>query len=50
VTKKLVLREAALDLESALAAEVEIQAACMQDPNFREAYEAFVAKREPRFR
>jgi enoyl-CoA hydratase/carnithine racemase len=50
VTKKLVQREATLDLESAMAAEVEIQAACMLDPNFREAYEAFTAKREPRFR
>ena len=49
VTKKLVLREASMDLESALAAEVEIQAACMLDPNFREAYEAFRAKREARF-
>jgi enoyl-CoA hydratase/carnithine racemase len=49
VTKKMVLREAAMDFESALAAEVEIQAACMEDPNFREAYEAFKAKREPRF-
>ena len=50
VTKKLVQREAAMDLESAMAAEVEIQAACMLDPNFREAYEAFRDKREPRFR
>ncbi len=50
VTKKLVQREATMDLESALAAEVEIQAACMLDPNFREAYEAFRDKREPRFR
>jgi enoyl-CoA hydratase/carnithine racemase len=50
VTKRLVLREAAMDLRSALAAEVEIQAACMQDPNFREGYEAFVGKRPPRFR
>jgi enoyl-CoA hydratase/carnithine racemase len=50
VTKKLVQREATMDLESAMAAEVEIQAACMLDPNFREAYEAFRAKREPRFR
>ncbi|MEM8961000.1 MAG: enoyl-CoA hydratase family protein [Acidobacteriota bacterium] len=49
ITKKLVLREAALDVESALAAEVEIQAACMLDPNFREAYDAFVAKRKPNF-
>lgn len=49
VTKKMVLREAAMDLDSALAAEVEIQAACMEDPNFREAYEAFKAKRPPEF-
>lgn len=49
VTKKMILREATLDLESALANEVEIQAACMEDPNFREAYEAFRAKRAPRF-
>ncbi len=49
VTKKLLLREAAMDVESAMAAEVEIQAACMLDPNFREAYEAFVAKRRPEF-
>ena len=33
----------------AFAAEVEIQAACMEDPNFREAYEAFKAKRPPEF-
>jgi enoyl-CoA hydratase/carnithine racemase len=49
ITKKMVLREAAMDLDSALAAEVEIQAACMEDPNFREAYEAFKAKRPPEF-
>jgi len=50
VTKRMLLREAAMDLESAMAAETEIQAACMQDPNFREAYEAFRAKRAPVFR
>ncbi|HZI64802.1 MAG TPA: enoyl-CoA hydratase family protein [Thermoanaerobaculia bacterium] len=49
VTKRMLVRELALDVEAAMAAEVEIQAACMQDPNFREAYEAFIAKREPRF-
>ena len=49
VTKKLLLREAAMDVESALAAEVEIQAACMQDPNFRESYLAFTEKRPPKF-
>ena len=50
ITKKLVLRETAMDMESALAAEVEIQAACMEHPDFREAYEAFTEKRKPRFR
>lgn len=49
VTKKMLLREAAMDLESAFAAEVEIQAACMEDPNFRESYDAWVEKRKPRF-
>ncbi len=49
ITKRMVLREATMDMESALAAETEIQAACMEDPNFREAYEAFVAKRRPEF-
>ena len=49
ITKKLVLREAAMDLESALAAEVEIQAACMEHPDFREAYEAFRDRRRPEF-
>jgi enoyl-CoA hydratase/carnithine racemase len=49
VTKMMLLREAAMDVESAFAAEVEIQAACMEDPNFRESYDAFVEKRKPRF-
>ena len=49
VTKKMLYREAAMDLDAALASEVEIQSICMADPNFREAYEAFVAKRPPRF-
>ncbi|MEM7052403.1 MAG: enoyl-CoA hydratase family protein [Acidobacteriota bacterium] len=49
VTKKMVLREAALDLETALSMEVEIQAACMEDPNFRAAYEAFRDRRPVQF-
>lgn len=49
VTKKMLLREAAMDFESAFAAEVEIQAACMEDPNFRESYDAWKEKRKPRF-
>jgi enoyl-CoA hydratase/carnithine racemase len=50
VTKKMLYREAAMDLDAALAAEVEIQSICMQDGNFREAYEAFREKRQPDFR
>ena len=50
VTKKMLQREASMDVESALAAEVEIQAACMEDHNFRESYDAWVEKRKPRFR
>ncbi|HEV8631910.1 MAG TPA: enoyl-CoA hydratase family protein [Thermoanaerobaculia bacterium] len=50
VTKRMLLREAAMDVETAMAAETEIQAACMQDENFREAYEAFKAKRATVFK
>ncbi|MEW6281772.1 MAG: enoyl-CoA hydratase family protein [Candidatus Eremiobacterota bacterium] len=50
VTKKMLVREAHMDLRSAMAAETEIQAACMEHPNFREAYEAFTARRTAVFR
>lgn len=50
MTKRLLDREAATDLPAALDLEAEAQAACMLHPDFREAYEAFVAKRPPRFR
>ncbi|HUF11760.1 MAG TPA: enoyl-CoA hydratase family protein [Longimicrobiales bacterium] len=49
VTKESLDREWSMDLESAMAWETQIQAACMLDPNFREAYEAFTAKREAKF-
>ncbi len=49
VTKNALNREASLDLVASLEAEAEAQAVCMQNPNFREAYEAFVEKRETRF-
>ena len=49
VTKDALNREAAMDLESALEAEAQAQARCMLNPNFREAYEAFRAKRDARF-
>jgi enoyl-CoA hydratase/carnithine racemase len=49
VTKQALDGEAALDLEAALAYEAEVQARLMQGENFREAYEAFKAKRDPKF-
>jgi enoyl-CoA hydratase/carnithine racemase len=49
VTKDALNREAAMDLASALDLEARLQAELMQHPNFRESYEAFVAKREARF-
>jgi enoyl-CoA hydratase/carnithine racemase len=49
VTKQALNEEAAMDLVSAIEWEAQAQAACMRNPNFREAYEAFRAKREPKF-
>jgi enoyl-CoA hydratase/carnithine racemase len=49
VTKQALNQEAAMDLVSAIEWEAQAQATCMQNPNFREAYEAFRAKREPKF-
>jgi enoyl-CoA hydratase/carnithine racemase len=49
VTKRALDAESVLGLEDALGYEAEAQAALMEQPNFREAYEAFRAKREARF-
>ena len=49
VTKQALNAEAAMDLVSAIEWEAKAQADCMQNPNFREAYEAFRAKRDPKF-
>ena len=49
MTKKLLFTEWALDLESAIEAEAEAQAICMQTADFRRAYDAFIAKRTPKF-
>jgi enoyl-CoA hydratase/carnithine racemase len=48
-TKEMLNRELHMNLEAALECEAQAQAICMQHPDYREAYEAFVAKREPRF-
>lgn len=49
ISKESLDREWAMDLETALAWETQVQAGCMLDPNFRESYEAFMAKRKPQF-
>jgi enoyl-CoA hydratase/carnithine racemase len=49
ITKQALNEEAAMDLVTAIEWEAKVQADCMQNPNFREAYEAFRAKREPKF-
>lgn len=49
VTKDALNREAAMELRAALELEAQVQAELMRHANFRESYEAFIAKREPRF-
>ncbi|MGE5357451.1 MAG: enoyl-CoA hydratase family protein [Bacteroidales bacterium] len=49
ITKDALNREAHMDLAAALEAEAQIQAALMMHPDFREAYDAFCAKRPPDF-
>src|SRR6476660_120856 len=48
-TKELLDREAHMNLAAALECEAQAQAICMQHPDYREAYEAFVNKRTPKF-
>jgi len=48
-TKEMLDREANMSLAAALECEAQAQAICMQHPDYREAYEAFVAKRAPKF-
>ncbi len=49
MTKEMLNREPTLSLEAALEAEAQAQHICMGTRDFREAYEAFVGKREPKF-
>jgi enoyl-CoA hydratase/carnithine racemase len=49
MTKELLDRELSMTLEQALEAEAQGQQICMLTRDFREAYEAFVARREPKF-
>ncbi len=49
VTKELINMEAQADLATALELEALAQARCMEMPDFREGYRAFVEKRAPLF-
>jgi enoyl-CoA hydratase/carnithine racemase len=49
ITKDALNREAQMDMAAALESEAQIQASLMLHPDFKEAYEAFVARRPPRF-
>jgi enoyl-CoA hydratase/carnithine racemase len=49
ITKHAIDREATMDLHAALESEAQIQASLMTHADFREAYDAFVARRQPKF-
>jgi enoyl-CoA hydratase/carnithine racemase len=49
-TKEMLDREFHMDFAAALESEAQAQAVCMKHPDYREAYEAFVAKREAKFK
>lgn len=49
MTKDMLNKALSFDLETALEAEAQAQAICMQHPDFRESYNAWKEKRDPRF-
>jgi len=49
VTKRQLDAEWHVSIDAAIAMEAEAQADCMQTKDFRRAYEAFAAKRQPEF-
>jgi enoyl-CoA hydratase/carnithine racemase len=49
-TKEMLNREMQMDLATALETEAQAQALCMQHTDFREAYDAFTAKRPAKFK
>ena len=48
-TKEMLNRELDMSLDAALECEAQAQAICMQHQDYREAYEAFIKKRAPKF-
>ena len=49
MTKSALNRELHMSLEQALEAEAQAQVICMLNPDFKEAYQSFVEKRQARF-
>ena len=49
MTKRMLHREWAMEIDAAIDAEARAQAECMQTNDFRRAYEAFAAKQTPAF-
>lgn len=49
MTKEALLRELDVSLDTALEMEAQAQAICMAHPDFRAAYDAWVAKQPPRY-
>ena len=49
MTKTMLSQEWAMTIDQAIEAEAQAQAICMQTEDFRRAYEAFAAKRKPKF-
>ena len=49
VTKRMLDRESSMTFDQAIRAEAEVQSKLMMTEDFREAYRAFMEKREPRF-
>jgi enoyl-CoA hydratase/carnithine racemase len=49
VTKACLHQEWAMDVDSAIEAEAQAQAICLQTKDFGRAYRAFVAKQTPAF-
>jgi len=50
MTKTMLNQEWSMTLDQAIEAEAQAQAICMQHPDYREAYEAFVNKRAANFK
>ena len=49
MTKRMLARESTMSFDQAIRAEAAVQSALMLKADFREAYQAFMEKREPRF-